>query len=326
MVWCLLEAMVAGPRSAMRRVHPSHLMGFVPSLETLPIFGSAGAKDVSAYLRHQPVACSSYGNITRDLLTGKLASGILPWEIFVGDLLALPGQRDNWSVTLFLHACPTELVFGGGTISHVSQGSSAPCGKSPKVPKRLSIGVESRRSLTQEQVKEWVGLLEGDVKLVFRMLPMELMGKALRSEAVDGIVVPTPWGLQLEEGRIGKLAKGFFQGRFGQDLVLVQARAQAHSKDEAAILARSVEESRKSFTRKEAVSDAAMKMAEVGRPVLSRKLLQNAVELHPSLLGSPNECVPDRARLVGALEKLAAFSALPPSLSAVGDIAKDLVV
>jgi hypothetical protein len=83
-------------------------MGVFPSLEVLPVFVDL-PPDGLCY-PFVPKAFSCYGEISRNLLTRQLAGGILPWEIFVTDILSLPGQRNRWHVPMFLHACPTELV------------------------------------------------------------------------------------------------------------------------------------------------------------------------------------------------------------------------
>jgi hypothetical protein len=83
-----------------------HQIGILPSLEIVPFFEEK-FQEASHF---GFVARSSYGSIARDMLTGTLDGGDLPWEIFTSDVLALPGQRTQWNVPFFPHACATELV------------------------------------------------------------------------------------------------------------------------------------------------------------------------------------------------------------------------
>lgn len=301
-------------------------MGFVPSLEALPYFGVAEGREVTEFLTYRPQAYSSYGNITRDLLTGQLAAGVLPFEIFVHDLLGLPGQMDQWIVMLFLHPCPTELVFGRlGYGMGEPNSVRTPKGSGSRLPRRLTIGVESRSSLTQQQVSLWLSRNHSDVKLAFSMLPMELMGKALKRDEIDGIVVPTPWGLKAEVSKTGLIEKEFVQGRFVQDLVMVGSRKYPVPGQEAGQLARVLKIARKSFDNKEAVDHAAIRMAGHGRPVLANALFHDAIDLHPSFLGDPDECVPDKRRMLGAFVNLETCSPLPRTFDSIESAADKLL-
>ena len=113
-------------------------------------------------------AYSSYGEISRCLLTRKIMGGIIPWEIFIADVLALPGQRASWKIPIFLHACPTELVLRESVYKafYPSQG-----GAPAKLPQRLTVEIESQNSLTKSQSREWLNQWKNgpSTELLFRM-------------------------------------------------------------------------------------------------------------------------------------------------------------
>ena len=165
-------------------------------------------------------AFSSYGEISRNLLTRKIMGGIIPWEIFIADVLALPGQRASWKIPIFLHACPTELVLRDSVYKtfYPSQG-----GAPAKLPQRLTVGIESQNSLTKGQSREWLSHWKygASIELVFRMLPMDMMIHALEAEALDAIIAPSPWGIHAESTGLGKRDPRFSPGKFAQRLVMV---------------------------------------------------------------------------------------------------------
>ena len=166
----------------------AEFLGILPSLEVLPFFARdsddpCGGPAFPFRLK----AFSSYGEISRDMLTRKLMGGIIPWEIFISDVLALPGQRADWKVLLFLHACPTELVLREPIHKAFYPAQS---NARTKLPTRLTIGVESQNSLTKAQSREWLNHWKNSrsIELTFRMLPMDLMIQALEAEALDAII------------------------------------------------------------------------------------------------------------------------------------------
>ena len=200
---------------------PSELLGILPSLEVLPFFASdspqsTACRDFSFRLK----AFSSYGEISRSLLTRKIMGGIIPWEIFIADVLARPGQRTSWKIPLFLHACPTELVLREPVYKafYPSQG-----GAPAKLPQRLTVGIESQNSLTKGQSREWLNHWKngGATELAFKMLPMDMMIHALKAEALDAIIAPSPWGIHAESTGLGKRDPRFSPGKFAQRLVVV---------------------------------------------------------------------------------------------------------
>ncbi|MFT3991948.1 MAG: hypothetical protein QM680_11115 [Luteolibacter sp.] len=236
------------------------------------------------------------------MLTGEIDAGILPWEIFIDNLLTLPRQQDRWAVPLFLHPGPTEFVAGPSMGFLTKSGCPGKMAKAKAITGKLRIGVESGSSLTREQVKAWTERHDHQLRLDFKMLPMELMEEALRKEAVDGLVAPTPWGLKVEDSGLGKVERNFDQGRFKQDVVLVQSRASAPTREEAAEICRRVNISRQSFREREEVIHAAGKMAACGNPKIASSSMISALEAYPSFLGEPDEYVPDVDRLVLAFE------------------------
>ncbi|RYD68132.1 MAG: hypothetical protein EOP83_01410 [Verrucomicrobiaceae bacterium] len=291
------------------------LIGFVPSLEALPLFGEAE-------LPFQPRAYSSYGSIARDLLTGALGAGILPWEIFISDLLMLPLQQGHWTVPAFLHPCPAELVLGPR-----ADGLAAVGAKVAKLPSRLTVGVESLNSLAQMQVREWLDGLPGGatIGLTFKMLPMELMGRALGNEAVDVIIAPAPWGLDADVRHLGKVKRGFSPGRYVRDLVMVQSRAGAIPSGQLRQIAGHLANARQSFRNPAAVAAAASRMARSGRPAIQLPLWEQAIREYESFFSTPDECIPDGPRLIRAMENLAACRALPSSIVSTRETAESLL-
>lgn len=299
------------------------LLGYVPSLEALPLFGGAEGIPGNGGKPLLPKAYSSYGNIARDLLTGTLGAGVLPLEIFLSDLLALPSQQGHWTIPLFLHPCPMELVIGPQVPGFPGGGS-----KIGKLPKRMTMGVESRNSLTQMQVRAWAAGLPGGagIRLVFKMLPMDLMGKALESEAVDGIIAPTPWGLDAEVRGLGRLERSFGPGRYVQDLVMVQSRESVADAEAVTRIAGFIRASRQSLRVPEKLASAVSRMARHGLPAVSGDLLERAIMEHGSFFDEPEECVPDIRRLIRALENLASCSALPPVIVSTNETARSLLI
>ena len=146
--------------------------------------------------------------------------GIIPWEIFIADVLALPGQRACWKIPIFLDPCPTELVLR----ESVYKTFYPPQGGTPtRLPQRLIVGVESQNSLTKAQSREWLRHWKNGrtIELTFKMLPMDMMIHALKAEALDAIIAPSPWGIHAESTGLGKRDPRFSPGKFAQRLVMV---------------------------------------------------------------------------------------------------------
>ncbi|MGL5019395.1 MAG: ABC transporter substrate-binding protein [Luteolibacter sp.] len=295
---------------------PPDFLGILPSLEVLPFFTSDSP---------QPGTCpsfplqlkgfSSYGEIGRSLLTRRIMGGIIPLEIFVADVLALPGQRANWKIPLFLQACPTELVLRESVykIFYPSQG-----GMPAKLPQRLTVGIESQNSLTKDQVREWLGQWKQarSVELIFKMLPMDMMIHALQAEAIDAIIAPSPWGIHAESTGLGKRDPGFTPGRFAQRLVMVchrelLERQPSLSRD----LAQSIVIARDQLKDPTHFTNAIERMSRCGRPLVERNFLEKAADLHGFSSLAQDE-IPDLAKLVAELMALGDFAVLPSQVSA----------
>jgi hypothetical protein len=288
-------------------------LGILPSLEVLPLLGrSFRGKGGRGVL--QPESFSSYGEIVRGLLTHQLTAGVIPWEIFVADVLSLPGQRNQWHVPIFLHACPTELVLREPIhrIFHPAKGSAR-----QKMPASLTLGVESRSSLTKHQFREWLKQWPGTsgIKLTCRMLPMELMIQALEAEAIDAIIAPSPWGLQTEAGGIGKMDMGFRPGRFAQKLALVCHRDYfgSHRLAMDAIPA-GIAAAREELKESGGFGAAVDYLARCGKPVISLDLMEKAAELH-GFAKLDQDIVPDSLALSAELSRLADLAVLPSQVT-----------
>ncbi len=283
-------------------------LGILPSLEVLPLFAAENLP-----LRLKPY--SSYGEISRDLLTRKLSGGIIPWEIFIADVLALPGQRASWKVLLFLHACPTELV-----LSEAAYKTFYPPAGShrSKLPARLTVGVESQNSLTKAQSREWLGHWKDgrEVRLNFRMLPVDLMIQALAAEALDAIIAPSPWGMHAEASGLGRRDPRFSPGKFAQQLVLVCHREflETHA-DLPRSLSHGIASARVRLQDSAAFGQAIARMVKCGQPALRHGLLEQAATLH-SFNSFHHDIVPDLQKLVAELMSLEDFSILPAQVAA----------
>ncbi len=292
-------------------IKTADLLGMVPSLEVLPFF--AGSDDSGAGrgdLAFQPNLYSSYGEIGRHLLTKRIKGGIIPWEIFVADILSLPGQRNHWHVPIFLNACPTELVLREPIYRAFHPPKGGACSR---FPSHLTLAVESQNSLTKHQFREWLARWPAAVatKLAFKMLPMDLMVQALEAEVIDATIAPSPWGLQIESQGIGKMDLSFSPGKFAQRLAMVChkdflenhggfiktfperiAAAREHLKDSGKF------------------AHAVGRMAQNGKSAISGDLMKRAGSLH-AFSTLTHDIVPDAHTLAAELARLAEFSVLP---------------
>lgn len=289
--------------------------GILPSLEVLPLFTS-GFRDC---LAGQPLpphlkAFSSYGEISRNLLTGKLCGGIIPWEIFITDVHALPGQRDKWKVPLFLNPCPTELVLREPIYRafYPTQPNTQ-----VKLPSNLTIGVESQNSLTKSQTRDWLGLWSKghQIDLTFKMLPIDLMVHALEAEALDAIIAPSPWGIHAESNGLGKRDPQFKPGKFAQQLVVVlhQRFLERHPAFVKSI-APQISAARCQLQSPAVFLEAIEQMTRSGKPLVQAEPLQLAARLH-SFDSLNQDVVPDLQKIISELMCLNDFSALPGQVS-----------
>ncbi len=289
-----------------RPVRPS--IGFVPSLEVIPFFEPGFHSECPLHL----VPHASYGRIARDMLTGQLTGAIIPWEIFAIDVLALPGERTHWRMDLFLHPCPTELVL----TDSIRRGLNPAKPRTPgKLPGRLTIGVESRNSLTRRQLQHWIACLghQFETAISFRMLPMDLMIQGLRAEVLDGFVAPSPWGMAAEELGIGKIDPNFSPGSFAQKLVVVRRR-DSDGPDGPAAWVGQLSDSRERLRNRGVFSLAAERMKHAGKPAISSSLLEQAARRY-SHLPPAEDSIPDLTRLVQELRDLESCAALPAQVA-----------
>lgn len=304
---------------------PAEFLGFLPSLEVLPFF-AADAPDphVGCGFPFRLKASSSYGEISRDMLTRKLMGGIIPWEIFIADVLALPGQRACWKVPLFLHACPTELVLREPIYKAFYPG---PAVTRTKLPTRLTIGVESQNSLTKAQSRDWLGYWKNghSIELTFKMLPMDLMIQALEAEALDAIIAPSPWGIHAEATGIGKRDPRFTPGKFAQQLVMVCHRdfLEQHP-DLTRNLPRIIAGARTRLQQADVLENAIARLLKCGKPSVRSGLLEKAAALH-SFTTLNQDVVPDVRKLVSELMSLDDFSVLPAQVAASEQTARLLL-
>jgi hypothetical protein len=294
---------------------PSELLGILPSLEVLPFFASdSPERSASRDFPFQLKAYSSYGEISRCLLTRKIMGGIIPWEIFIADVLALPGQRTSWKIPIFLHACPTELVLRESVYKAFYPSQA---GAPAKLPQRLTVGIESQNSLTKGQSREWLNQWKNgsSTELVFRMLPMDMMIHALKAEALDAIIAPSPWGIHAESMGLGRRDPRFSPGKFAQRLVMVCHREflEQHP-DLSQILARNIAGARTQLKDPATFTKSIERMSRCGRPLVERDFLEKAATLH-SFSSLDNDMIPDMQKLVAELMALNDFSVLPSQVA-----------
>jgi hypothetical protein len=286
---------------------PTELLGILPSLEVLPFFAiDPPPQSACRKFPFQLKAYSSYGEISRSLLTRKIMAGIVPWEIFIADVLALPGQRANWKIPIFLHACPTELVLRESVYKafYPSQG-----GTPTKLPQRLTVGIESQNSLTKGQSREWLHHWKNgsSTELVFRMLPMDMMIHALKA--------PSPWGIHAESTGLGKRDPRFIPGKFAQRLVMVCHREFLENHPGLSQnLASHVAGARTQLKDPETFTESIERMSRCGRPLVQRDFLEKAATLH-SFSSLDQDEIPDMRMLVAELMALSEFSILPSQVA-----------
>ena len=291
-----------------------HQIGILPSLEIVPFF----EEEFQTASNIGFVARSSYGSIARDMLTGTLDGGVLPWEIFTSDVLALPGQRAQWNVPFFPHACATELALRPPI--HKSLSTK---GGTRKLPARLVIGVESRNSLTKDQVREWLCGLgkSAPPEIVFKFLPMDLMLQAMAADAIDGFIAPSPWGLIAEEKNLGILDRRFKPGTFAQQIVVVCRKSQPIAGLPAMReLADALTRARARLADPVPFEKAAYRMSLSGKPVIQVESLSHAARHHASPEPA-NDVLSDVAKLTHELQRLESFAALPPQIAPTGQTA-----
>lgn len=294
---------------------PSELLGILPSLEVLPFFASDSPESSSNHeTPFQLKAYSSYGEISRSLLTRKIMGGIVPWEIFIADVLARPGQRANWKIPIFLHACPTELVLRESVYKSFYPAQD---GAPAKLPHRLTVGIESQNSLTKGQSREWLNHWKNgsSTELVFRMLPMDMMIHALKAEALDAIIAPSPWGIHAESTGLGKRDPRFSPGKFAQRLVMVCHREFLEKHPDLSLtLARNIAGARTRLKEPATFTKSIERMSRCGKPLVQRDFLEKAATLH-SFSSLDNDVVPDMQKLVAELMALNDFSVLPSQVA-----------
>jgi hypothetical protein len=300
-------------------------LGILPSLEVLPFFADEfqcrlAGKDFPFHLK----TFSSYGEISRSLLTRKLMGGIIPWEIFIADILALPGQRACWKIPIFLQACPTELVLR----EPIYKAFYSPQGAAPaKLPQKLSIGIESQHSLTKVQLREWLANWKGthSTTLSFTMLPMETRMEALQNGSVDAIIARSPWGIHAESSGLGRRDSRFNSSKYNQRLVLVCHRefleANPHLSQK---LSHGIALARTQLKSSTAFSKAIACMTDLGKPFIRARMLEKAADLH-SFSSLDDDIIPDIKQLVSELMLLGDLSILPSQVAASEQTARLLL-
>jgi hypothetical protein len=286
------------------------ICGFVPSLEVLPVL--SGAREHGRRLQFK--GCPGYGRIIRHLLTGDLQAGILPWELFVSEILTRPGQDGRWAIPLVIQACPMELVLSRAA-HRLCFSSRGPV--SSREMRRLTFAIEAKRSLSRLQIALWLSAIPGAARPLFKVLPMELMLKGLEAGMMDGIVAPAPWGLLAEAAGCGRLEVPFETGAYAQQVVLV---CQQNVCDAAPQICQELPEAcaaaRRQLTDPAAFLETASWATAAGWPQLTPELLRQSAARYPGPSGSGvPDFAPDQAWLTRELQTLIEWQVLAPKES-----------
>jgi hypothetical protein len=308
------------------RMPPSRVItcGFVPSLEAMPLLCQApshGEEQARWAFKSFP----SYSRILLNLLTGELASGLVPWELFATEILARPKQRGLWAVPLVVHACPTELVLGHRAQKILSQPRTKK-GSASTTLAPLVFAIEARRSLTRLQIAAWLSTTAGWAlqHSEFKVLPMDLMLRGLEAGEIDGLVAATPWGLWAETLGSGTVAQGFTQGEFSQEMVLVCARNTVGANASFfQSLPKVLQDHRAQLAQPDVFARTAAGMAHYGTIAFDISLLGRAAALHLTHV-KPRDFTPDAAFLEKVLKRLADFSLLRSGLGNLSVLAAEL--
>jgi hypothetical protein len=247
----------------------------------------------------------SYGRVIRQMLAGQFCSGLVPFEVFLIEILSRPALIDRWCVPIVMAAAPVELVMSQRMMKQIQPADQCRSGSSIK---SVVIGIESRNSLTRHQFIAWQRSHQSlaTVKPVFKMLPMELMEKAMQAETIDGFLVPTPWGMALESGSEGRMVTEFKSGKLSQQLVLCCHRNVVEAAPEAWItLPERIGRQRRMQIECPPARDRAIKaMTAMGRPHCDESALVTAAERYLESMVK-TDFIPEAAWLSKQIEKLA---------------------
>jgi hypothetical protein len=282
-------------------------IGFVPSLEAIPFVAELSGNGV-----YRMVPCPSYGRIIRQLLAGQLTAGLLPFEIFLIEILSRPALIERWCVPMVLPAAPVELVMRRRMMKQIQQAEQGD--NSPAI-KTVTIGVESRNSLTRHQFISWQ---QGQApiqaaKPVFKMLPMELMKQAMLAGTIDGFVAPAPWGLAATSSAECSLVENFAPEKLAQELVLCCNRSlmSGRTKDWV-LLPEKLDEHRQSCMTVGTARDKAIEqMKALGRPLCDEEALAKGFNMYGDKW-SKKEMIPDLKWVTKQIDRT---SRLVPSVS-----------
>ncbi len=289
----------------------SHItIGFVPSLEAIPFVTEMSENDA-----YRMVPCPSYGRIIRRLLEGRLMAGLLPFEIFLIEILSRPSLIERWCVPMVLPAAPIELVMRRRIMKNIQQAEQ---GEQVPPVKTITIGVESRTSLTRHQFISWQQAHKAiqASKIVFKMLPMELMQKAMLAGTIDGFLAPTPWGLAAASIVECSLVGDFTPDKLAQELVFCCNRNMMEGlTNDLRMMPEKLRLRRYLCTNDVEARDKAIAIMEtLGRPVCNAEALSKSSELYSQNI-SNEEMIPDGQWLAKQIERTAR---LVPSVSRSG--------
>lgn len=292
------NAATAGNVERMSRRERGARIGIVPSVEVMPLVGWSHGGNLSLK------SCAGYGRVIRGLLTGTLDAGVVPFEMLVTDLFLQPGQATRWKIPAVLQPGPVELVLRSGISKQLRPPARR---KLAPASLRLKFAVESRSSLTGLGLIEWQRGLRAPHLAAPSLvtLPMHLMLRGLAAGEIDGMLAPSPWGLQAEAEGIGRLEADFRMGRFEQKLVFVCRSNLVERKAPAmARLAEEIAERTPQFRQQAAFERIAREISALGAPRVDPGLYWESILRHPQEPQMP-EFRPDHAWFEAELTHLA---------------------
>ncbi len=180
-----------GKRSVNRIV-----MGYVNSLDALPLMAAGREAAKSGDTSWVPVTCQSESNLVRQLSDGTLQGGLVPFDLFATQILSEPVETvSRWRVLAVQPRSSWEFLLTGRANRLISR-AGTPGRRTPPVAQEFRIAMSGPRSTIRRGVDLWLRQQQLDSTFVtsYHLLPLKLMHKALESEIVEALVLPAPGG------------------------------------------------------------------------------------------------------------------------------------
>lgn len=266
--------------------------------------------------RGKMVPFLSCGRIVRDLLKGNLTAGLVPMEIFIAEIFALPGERQNWQIELFIHPGAMEMGVTDALWKVIQP--AARRHTSPRWPTKLNIGIESQKSLTRHQFFAWLHRNAPDpqnIAVQFSMLPMDLMLHGAKAGKIDAFIAPTPWAAHASFLGIAHVDEDFNSEPYPQKLIMVRRRGAENSFPNIEKVPMHLKFARMLLEEEDQLKLAVETMNSLGKPNLRSAEYLKCQVIH-SQGAAACDTVANRSLLVEALLELEKVRSLPRSLKA----------